>query len=102
MNLLKRNLFFGLLGIFISSMVMAQPIAGAKPDTTRKPNSSGLKTYKDVITAKAISDGGMLWVHKLDDKYYFELPDSIFGREILVVNRMSKAAAGMRSGGFFG
>ncbi|MBK6935794.1 MAG: DUF5117 domain-containing protein [Chitinophagaceae bacterium] len=99
---MKRNLFFGLLGIFISSMVMAQPIAGAKPDTTRKPNSSGLKTYKDVITAKAISDGGMLWVHKLDDKYYFELPDSIFGREILVVNRMSKAAAGMRSGGFFG
>jgi hypothetical protein len=41
-------------------------------------------------------------VHKVEDKYYFEIPDSLFNRDILVVNRISKAAAGMRTGGFFG
>lgn len=41
-------------------------------------------------------------MHKVDDKYFFEIPDSLFQRDILVVNRISKAAAGMRSGGFFG
>src|SRR5690606_4426301 len=34
----------------------------------------------------------------VDDKYFFEIPDSVLGREILVVNRISKAAAGARSG----
>jgi hypothetical protein len=64
--------------------------------------SQGPKPYKEVITAKAVSDAGLFWVHKVDEKYYFEIPDSLFGRDILVVNRISKAAAGMRSGGFFG
>jgi hypothetical protein len=66
------------------------------------PSTQGPKPYKDVITSKAVSDGGLFWVHKVDDKYYFEIPDSLFNRDILVVNRISKAAAGMRSGGFFG
>jgi hypothetical protein len=78
--------------------------SSSRPDTTRRPSNgnSSMKPYKDVITSKAISDGGLFWVHKIDDKYFFEIPDSLLGREILVVNRISKAAAGMRSGGFFG
>ncbi|MGH2553283.1 MAG: DUF5117 domain-containing protein, partial [Chitinophagaceae bacterium] len=75
-----------------------------KADSTKKLSgpANGPKPYKEVITSKAVSDGGLFWVHKVDDKYYFELPDSLFSRDILVVNRISKAAAGMRSGGFFG
>lgn len=82
-----------------------QPNGAARPDTTKKPtpaSSKDPKPYKEVITSKAVSDGGLFWVHKVEDKYYFELPDSLFNRDILVVNRISKAAAGMRSGGFFG
>ena len=70
-------------------------------DSSGKP-SGNLKAYKDIITSKAVSDGGLFWVHKIDEKYYIEIPDSLFGREILVVNRISKAAADMRMGGFFG
>ncbi len=62
---------------------------------------TGLKQYKDVITSKALTSPGLFSVHKVDDKWYFELGDSLLGRDILVVNRLSKAAAGMRNA-FFG
>ncbi len=92
--------------LFISVAGIAQP-GGAKPDTSRKPilppATKGPKAYKEIITSKAVTDVGLFIIHKIDDKYYFEIPDSLFNREILVVNRISKAAAGMRSNGsFFG
>jgi hypothetical protein len=61
----------------------------------------GPKPYKDVITDKAISKKGLFTVHKVEDKWYFEIADSLLGRDILIVNRLSKAAAGMRNF-FFG
>ena len=93
-----------LIVIFIASsaLAMAQPGIGARPDSARRANGAGPKPYKEVITSKAISDAGLFWVHKIDDKYFFEIPDSLFNRDILVVNRLSKAAAGMRVGGFAG
>ncbi|MBL7751733.1 MAG: DUF5117 domain-containing protein, partial [Chitinophagaceae bacterium] len=83
------------------------PAAPAVADTTKKPTpparpATGPKPYKEVITAKAVSDEGLFTVHKVEDKYYFEVPNSLLGRDILVVNRLSKAAAEMRAGGFFG
>lgn len=60
-------------------------------------NRSGPKPYKDIITSKAITGKGIFTVHKVEDKWYFELPDSVLSRDILVVNRLSKAAAGMRN-----
>lgn len=94
------HIFFLFVSVSFSVTAMAQP--GSRPDSARR-TSSGLKPYREVITSKAISDGGLFWVHRVEDKYYFELPDSIFGREILTVNRISKASAGMRAAGsFFG
>ena len=53
----------------------------------------GPRAYKDVITNKAISQKGMITVHKVDDKYYFEVPNNILGREILAVTRYIKVPA---------
>ncbi len=52
------------------------------------------KPYKDVITDKAVSTTGLFTVHKVEDKWYFEIPDSILGREILTVTRFTKTPAG--------
>ena len=38
-------------------------------------------------------------MHKVEDKWYFEIPDSLFNREILAVTRFDKAPAGSRSYG---
>lgn len=54
----------------------------------------GPKPYKEVITAKAVSSKGLFTVHKVDDKYYFEIPDSLLGRDIMAVTRFSKVAGG--------
>jgi hypothetical protein len=89
--------FFLFIALAFSLGSLAQTGPG-RTDSTRRP--TGPKPYHEVITNRAVSDGGLIWVHRVEDKYYFELPDSVFNRDILVVNRISKAAAGMRSGGF--
>lgn len=53
----------------------------------------GPRAYRDVITNKAISQKGMITVHRVDDKYYFEVPNNILGREILAVTRYIKVPA---------
>lgn len=67
-----------------------RPAAGMARTATAAP-----RPYAEVITAKAVTDKGMFTVHKVEDKHYFELPDSMLMRDILVVNRVSKAPAGL-------
>lgn len=57
-----------------------------------KQNINGLKPYAQVITPKAKSSFGFLTVHKVDNNYFFEIPDSMLNRDILIVNRISKAS----------
>jgi hypothetical protein len=59
----------------------------AKPATP----PTGPKPYGEVITKEAKTNTSFFKVHKVKDKFYFELSDSIMGRDILVVNRISKA-----------
>ena len=56
-----------------------------------KQNINELKPYAQVITPKAKSSFGFLTVHKVDNNYFFEIPDSMLNRDILIVNRISKA-----------
>lgn len=77
--------------------------ATALSDTSKnakaKPVSKGPKPYSEIITAKAKTSLGMFKVHFLDDKYFFEIPKNLFKREILVVNRISKAPTAGRNSG---
>ena len=83
--------------LFLSTLtIIAQP---PRPDSVRRAGN-GPKPYREVITSKAITDEGLFSVHRVDDKYYFEIPDSLYNRDILVVNRISKSAAGLRTQGF--
>ena len=75
--------------------------SGAPLPSFGSASKTGPKPYKDVITDKAISKKGLFTIHKVDDKWYFEITDSLLGRDILIVNRLSKAGAGMRNF-FFG
>ena len=59
----------------------------------------GLKKYSSLITKDAVSDKGLFDVHKIKDKYYFEINDSLIGREMLMVTRIAKTAAGIGFGG---
>ena len=77
----------------------------AKSDTAsaekkgKKPGKDDPKPYDKVITKEAVSDSGLFTVHTLDDKFYYEIPDSLFDKEMLMVTRISKTASGLGFGG---
>ncbi|CAM3430676.1 zinc-dependent metalloprotease [Zobellia roscoffensis] len=56
--------------------------------------STSAKAYDRLITSEAVSNSGLFDVHKIGDKYYFEIPDSLFNREMLVVTRFIKTPSG--------
>ena len=60
------------------------------------------KPYKEVITDKAVTQKGMFTVHKVEDKYFFEISNDILGREILSVTRYIKVPAVSGGRGAYG
>jgi hypothetical protein len=70
-------------------------------DNIRKDSSKKLRPYNDIITAKAITNNGLIKTHQVDQRWFFELADSLLNRDILIVNRISKAPAG-ETGGYAG
>ena len=60
---------------------------------------SGPKAYKEVITDKAVSHPGLFTVHKVEDKWYFEIPDSVLQHEFMAITRFSRTAGGGVYGG---
>ncbi|MGV3599857.1 MAG: zinc-dependent metalloprotease [Dyadobacter fermentans] len=75
-------------------------VASAVKDKLKDDKKKSPKAFKDLIdSTNAVSQSGMISVHKVDDKWYFEIPDSLLNRDIMAVTRYSKTAAG---GGIFG
>ncbi|GLU43752.1 glutaminyl-tRNA synthetase [Muricauda sp. NBRC 101325] len=64
-----------------------------------KPKPGDIQPYDKVITKDAKTDTGLFAVHNVDDKHYYEIPDSLFNREMLMVTRISKTADGIGFGG---
>jgi len=56
---------------------------GEKSDKKKKE-----KTYSDIVNDKTITDAGLFDVHKVEDKYYYEINDSLLGRDMLMVTRI--------------
>lgn len=63
----------------------------AKADSIAKAKKDPLQPYDKVITGKAKTMNGFFKVHNVEGKYYFEIADSLLGRDILIVNRIVKA-----------
>ena len=57
------------------------------------------KKYTDIITDKANTSEGLIITHEVDGSNYFEIPDSILGKEILVVTRISGFVKNLNFGG---
>ncbi len=68
-------------------IVGAPAVAAPKPAPKKGP-----KPYSEIITNKAVSTRGLLTVHSLEDKYYFEIPTKLLNKDILVLNRISKSS----------
>ena len=102
--MLKQSIAMAVIAALATTHVHAQKAPAT--DTTNKAvpvvpaAPGGLKPYKEVINADAKTQRGLFTLQLLKDHFYFEVPDSLLGRDILVVNRISKAAASDRGGMF--
>ena len=69
------------------------------PKPKPKPKKDAIKPYGKVVTKDHKTDEGLFKVHTKDDTYLFEIPDSLFNREMLMVTRIAKTANGIGFGG---
>lgn len=72
------------ISFFLYSCASTQPVNRPAAD---KPSSNG--SYHSIITDDALTREGILDVHLVKDKIYYEIPDSLFGRDFLMVSRVA-------------
>jgi hypothetical protein len=56
------------------------------------------RPYNQVITNRAVTDAGGITVHRVDERWFFEVPDSLARRDFLFVSRVAGVPANF--GGF--
>ncbi|MCH6233988.1 zinc-dependent metalloprotease [Cognataquiflexum rubidum] len=110
MYLRKGLTFLLLMGmVFVGDEAFAQkkkkkdsknaPAAATPAPARPAPPKTGPKPYAEVITDKAKSKDGLFKVHELEGKYFYEIPDTLIGREMLIVTTIAKTADGIGYGG---
>lgn len=76
---------------FVAAACQAtEPVSGSDARTS---NSSS------AIPANAVSDSGLFTVYQSGDKIFYEIPDSLLGRDMAILSRIAKTAEGLGWGG---
>jgi len=81
------------LVVFTSGCTARQSTAQQpRPQPTAAPGAGqarqqAIRPYREVVTGSAQTDSGMFQVHRISEKVLFEIPDSLLGREMLVISR---------------
>lgn len=101
MKLKLHYLLVALIAISITGCASMKGKKGTKAPAAKekKDKKGGIKPFDEVITDSTTTDEGLFTVHKVDDAYFYEIPDSLFGREMLMVTRIAKTATGLGFGG---
>ncbi|HEU0010630.1 MAG TPA: zinc-dependent metalloprotease [Verrucomicrobiae bacterium] len=72
---------------------------GPSGSTNEATRPEPIKPYSRVISKDAKTDRGVFWVHRVEDKYYFEIPTNELGRDFLWVTQIERTQAGYGYGG---
>ncbi|WP_149273521.1 zinc-dependent metalloprotease [Pareuzebyella sediminis] len=87
-------IILGLLLITGSCGTIGLAGKSAKKGKAESHEINSSKTYDRIITDEALTKRGLFDIHKVGEKYYFEIPDSLLNREMLVVTRFIKTPSG--------
>src|SRR5207245_10642636 len=93
----------------IESSTARKPEPSRRIETTQKTNEvkkaeeekkpEPIKPYNKVITKDAKSERGLFTIHRVEDKFYFEIPTNEFGKEFLWVTQIESTKYGFGYGG---
>ncbi|QNL50819.1 zinc-dependent metalloprotease [Olivibacter sp. SDN3] len=107
---------FILLGLGLSLLISLNSFAQHRKIPKRKPAKTTIaddstrkapekkepkkepKKFEDFLKKDSKSNVGLFTIHHQEEKYYFEIPDSLLERDLLVVNRITKSGADLRTG----
>ena len=83
----------------VCAQVKLPTIFRAQVDTTKKDTAKPapripVSKYAKLINSNFVTQKGLFTVHKYKDTVYFEIPDSMLHRDIMVINRLTKAPGG--------
>ena len=67
----------------------------AKKDSTAKGNTAA---YNDFIK-DAVTKDGLFKIHTIKEKIYFEIPNEVLGKDLLIVNKISSVPAQINNAG---
>ncbi|HKL16038.1 MAG TPA: DUF5117 domain-containing protein, partial [Balneolaceae bacterium] len=76
--------------IFLSSCSLFRSASSGDSSPVRSSGESSGSGYSSVITDDAVSSEGVLDVHYVGDDIFYEIPDSLLGRDFLMVSRVAK------------
>jgi len=94
-----------MLLVGLSATVEAQKKKRSKKNKTEtpvpppKPKKGEILPYAKVVTKEAKTDQGLFKIHFVDEKYLYEIPDSLLEREMLMVTRIARNTSNNRSFG---
>ena len=100
---LSKLLAISLIAFAITGVVIAQDPppaempAGPRPGGT--PPTGEPQPYERVITKDAKSKPGIFTVHKVKDKYFYEIPKEQFDKQFLWVTQIARTTLGVGYGG---
>ncbi|MGQ0647724.1 MAG: zinc-dependent metalloprotease [Gemmatimonadaceae bacterium] len=75
--------------ICAAAPAQATPPGNAAQQGAQQPPRRGPRPFAQVITDKAVTDAGAITVHHVDDRFFFEVPDSLLKRDLLLVTRVA-------------
>jgi len=111
-NLISQKLVYGVCLLLSVALISGcasskQAAKNESKESSERPSrpgmpggdDEGMKPYSEVITDEAETDAGLFDVHKIEKDYFYEIPDSLLGREMLVVSRIAKTPSDLGYGG---
>lgn len=106
-GLLRKEWFFMFLlsgFLILSGCKTSQSVSSSSSSQSSRsgrpaPSGGEMKKYSEVITKDAESDEGLFNVHKVDDKFYYEVPESLLEMEMLLVTRVAGSTQNLSFGG---
>lgn len=95
MSFSPLKLFTALLisvSLFITTCSSTQQAVKKSENISDKDTS-----YSQLIPDDAETDSGLVTIHRTDDKLFYEIPDSLLGRDMLLISRLAKVPAELGS-----